>query len=223
MTVYFPACNFSRMHGVDRLLRRSFTQTQRIEVGYVGRVGLLPSGRIRGQHGDGDFRQSLRVPVAQAARIEDALDRFGTGENARGGEFVLLRNLDNLLYAVCAKLGSDGRSLGEIAARKLCGADAPFGKRKVRAAGSFATVGHRQQIRIRMLHPGQCFRGFHHAPQALVVKLISRGAGRASAESGAHRDDMIFFLDVLMDDVVGKTSKRKPSAGKENLDFVSTR
>src|SRR5260370_33670948 len=101
------------MRGGERLLRGALRHLERIEVGDVGRVGVLPSGRIRTQHGDGNFRQSLGMPLAETPRIENALNGFRTGKDAGGCELVLLRNLNNLLYTLGAKLGRDGGGLGE--------------------------------------------------------------------------------------------------------------
>jgi len=145
ITVYFPAGNLRRIRGVDRLLRRNFGQPKRIKIAYVGRIRLLPSRGIGGQHGDGNLRQGLCVPVAEAARVEYALHGFGTGKYSRGREFVRLRNRDNFLYARGPKLRSDGCSLSEVSRRNPWGALA-------RAAASFVRIRHGQKIWIRMLH-----------------------------------------------------------------------
>ena len=74
-----------------------------------------------------------------------------------------------------------------------------------------------------MLHPGQGFRRCDYSPQTIVVKFVRGGASRASAENCAHGDNVVLFLDVLVDGVVGKASEGKTSAGKKNFDLVSGR
>ena len=74
-----------------------------------------------------------------------------------------------------------------------------------------------------MLHFRQSFRRPHHLPQTLVVKLIGESARRFSAKHGAHRNYVIFFRHVLMNNVVGETSERKVSAGEEHFDLIPGR
>ena len=71
-----------------------------------------------------------------------------------------------------------------------------------------------------MLYPRQALRRFNNPPQAIIVKLVGGCASRAPAKSRTHRDDMVFVLDVLMDDVVGKASQREPGAGEKDFNFV---
>src|SRR5207245_553106 len=127
------------------------------------------------------------MPVAEPARIEDAIDGFGTGIDAGSGELVTLRNLDNFFYAFGAILRSDGRRLREDARWNLCRVDG-----LVRAAGSFVTVRHGQQVRIRVLYLGERFRRFNYSPQASIIEVVGCGASRASAKGCAHRDDVVF-------------------------------
>ncbi len=134
-----------------------------------------------------------------------------------------MRNLDNLFYAFGANLRSDGCRLRKVAGWNLCGADAPFGKRTVRAAGSFVTVRHGQQVRIRVLHLGQRFRGFNHSPQASIIEAVGCGASRAPAKGCAHRDDVVLFFHILVDGVVGEAREGKASAGEKHFGFVSGR
>jgi len=78
-------------------------------------------------------------------------------------------------------------------------------------------------IRIRMLNPGQTLRCLHHAPQAVIIKLVGSSASSASAKSRTHRDRVVLFRDVLMNDVVGKAGQRRFAAIDENFDLVGRR
>ena len=59
--------------------------------------------------------------------------------------------------------------------------------------------------------------------QTIVVKLVGEGASSASAKDGANGDDMIFFGDILMNDVIREAGKGKTSAGEKDFDFVGGR
>ena len=74
-----------------------------------------------------------------------------------------------------------------------------------------------------MLHPAQSLRGLNHPPQTIVVKLVGRGASRASVKNGAHRDHVVLVGNILMDSIVREASKGKSSAREKNFDLVSTR
>ena len=213
ITVYFPAGISRGMRRVDRFLRRDLGQRQRIEIRHVGRIRLLPSGRIGRQHGDGNFGRRLRVPVAQAARVENSFDRFRAGKNAGGRELVFFRHVDNLLDALSPKLGSDRRSLFEVTGRWLVwrGRPRPL-------AGSFATVGHGQKIRIRMLH----FRQSSPTTRTTRRKLSSSNLlveARAVRPPKTVRTEttMVLFRHILMNGVVGETRKRKAARQRKGL------
>src|ERR1700722_2995325 len=144
----------------------------------------------------------------QAARIEDAFHPFVAGVGARGREFVTVGHSDDVLDTFRAKFRSSLRSRSKMPRR--CDADALV-SRSVRLAGSFARVGHGQQVRIGMLNSSQTLGSFDDPPQALIVKLVTRGASRAPAKCGPYRDGVVFFRNVLMNRVVGKSGERESS------------
>jgi len=59
------------------------------------------------------------MPSAEAARVEDAFDGFGTRKDSGSCELVLFRNLNDFLHAFGAKLGRDGCGFGKVAGRKV--------------------------------------------------------------------------------------------------------
>jgi len=86
-----------------------------------------------------------------------------------------------------------------------------------------AGIGHRKQIRIRMLNFGQSFRGFYNAFEAVAVEFVGGGAGRASVERRPHRDRVIFLGYVLMDGVIGKAGQGRMASVDIQLDFIGSR
>ena len=58
ITVYFPAGISAGCAESIAFSAAISASAQRIEIGHIGRVGLLPSRGIRAQHGDGNFRQA---------------------------------------------------------------------------------------------------------------------------------------------------------------------
>jgi len=74
-----------------------------------------------------------------------------------------------------------------------------------------------------MLHLGQALRRFDYPAQTVIVKLVSGGASGASAKCSPHRDNMVFFCDILMDRVIRKARQCKTPTRKKNLGFVSRR
>ena len=115
----------------------------------------------------------------------------------------------NLLYRLGAQLGSERCGLRKMpAGAGLCG------------AGALARVRHRQQIRIRMLNLGQTLRRLHNPLQAFVVKFVGGGPRRASAEHRPHRNRVVFFRHILMDDVVGEAGEGALAAIEEDFHFV---
>ncbi len=74
-----------------------------------------------------------------------------------------------------------------------------------------------------MLHFCEGFRGFDYATQTLVVKLVGGGPSRASAEDRTDGDYMVFVLNILVDDVVGKTRESESAARNEHLDLIGGR
>jgi len=54
------------------------------------------------------------MPGTQASRIEDSLNRFGTCENSRRGQFPLLSNCDDLSHPIGTRGGSKIRRLLEV-------------------------------------------------------------------------------------------------------------
>ncbi len=117
ITVYFPAGISRGTRGIDGLLRGCLGQSQGIEIRHIRRIRLLPPRGIGRQHGDRNFRRSLRMPAAQPARIEDSFKRFSAGVDARSRELVPVCHADDLPDALSAQLGSDRRSLFEVPGR----------------------------------------------------------------------------------------------------------
>src|SRR5580692_4022454 len=74
-----------------------------------------------------------------------------------------------------------------------------------------------------MLNFCQPFRRLHHSLQAFVVEFVRGRAGSASAKNGSHGDDVVFFGYILMDYIVGETSKGALSAVEEDFDLIGSR
>src|SRR6185437_2135564 len=196
-----------RSGGLDGFARGDFRETFCIQMSDVRRVGFLPSGRFVGQHGNGNFRRCLRMPLTQTARIKEAFKGVSAGEYACGSQLVLFGNGDYFFNALGAILWSERRRLRKMpAGQYLCGAD--------------TLVRDGQQIRIRMLDLCQTLGGSYNALEAFVIELISRCASRPSVKYGAQRNAIIFFRNILMNDVVGKTRERGLAAVKNYIDFV---
>ncbi len=177
----------------------------------IGRVGFLPSGRVGAEHGDGDFRQSLRVPLIQAARVENTLDRFRAGKNSSRGEFVFFRDIDNFSNTIGAKLRSDGCSLREVTRRRSCGAEPilPAGRQLLRRPALARDLGPDAAPSPALSDDSTTRRKLSSS------NLFVKARAVRSAKRCADRDDMIFFLDVLMNGVVGEPSEGKTSAGEK--------
>ena len=204
-----PCGNLPRMCRLEPFFCRSLGKRLGIEVGHIRRVGFLPTGGIRRQHSDGNFRRSLCVPLAQAARVENPLDGFRRREDPCCGEFVVGRDTDNFADRVGTLFGRDrGRLLEMPARQRLCG------------AGALARVRHWQQIRVWLLHLCQRFRCLHDTFQTFVIKFICRRARCPPIKGCAHRHSIIFFRDVLMDGVIGESSQRRCPAIEQNLHFI---
>src|SRR5882762_4936622 len=168
-----PCRKFPWYGRLDCLAGRGLRERERIEVARVGRVSLLPAGGILREHRDGNFGRSLRVPITQTTRIEDAFDGFGTGKNAGRGQLVVVGDADNLTDALSAIFGSDRGSFGKVPPRNWTAAHPTIG-------------GHRQEVRVRMLNLGQVFGGSHDPLQTFVVEFVGRGTRSPSAKYGAH-------------------------------------
>ncbi len=95
--------------------------------------------------------------------------------------------------------------------------------RLARLAECFASIRHRQQIRIRFLHPRQILRSLNRPLQTRIVKLIGRSPRRPPAKIRADGRNAILILNVLMNRVVGKASQCKARPGEEHLDLVRGR
>jgi hypothetical protein len=74
-----------------------------------------------------------------------------------------------------------------------------------------------------MLNSRQLFGRLNHSPQAFVVKFVRRRTRRASPKRRPHRDDVVFFGNILMNNVIGEARERTLSAGEENLDLLRSR
>ena len=74
-----------------------------------------------------------------------------------------------------------------------------------------------------MLDSGKIFCSSHNALQALVIEFVGGGSGCTSCKHGAHGNAVIFFRDVLMNDVVGETGESGAPAIEVGFDFVSGR
>jgi hypothetical protein len=74
-----------------------------------------------------------------------------------------------------------------------------------------------------MLYPRQALRRFNNPPQAIIVKFVGGCASRAPAKSRAHRDDMVFLGDVLMNRVVRKAGERKRATREKDFDLIGGR
>ena len=71
-----------------------------------------------------------------------------------------------------------------------------------------------------MLHFRQALRRCNDTLQVILIELVCGGASRSSTENGAHGNNVIFFLHILMNRIVGKASQRKSAAGEVNLDLI---
>src|SRR3954462_121399 len=67
----------------------------------VGRVQLLPAGRVTSEHGDRDLRHGSLMKSLQAARIEDAFYRIADGTDAGSRELIAFRDIHDLAYYAC--------------------------------------------------------------------------------------------------------------------------
>jgi hypothetical protein len=63
-----------------------------------------------------------------------------------------------------------------------------------------------------MLHLSKRFGRFDYAAQTLVVELVGGGPSGSPSENRANGDYVIFVLNILVDDVVGKAGERESSA-----------
>ena len=142
----------------------------------IRRVRFLPSGRVSRQHGDGNFRRSLLVPVGNPRELKMPSTGFRAGKNAGGGELVLLRDADDLVGPRLARCLRSRLSLLKVAAMAAC----------VRAA--LRRGRHRQQIRVRMLHFAPSSRRLRPLASGFPVEFVGRCACSAPAKVCAHRD-----------------------------------
>jgi len=95
--------------------------------------------------------------------------------------------------------------------------------RFARLAEGFLRIGHRQQVRVRVLHAREILRSGNCPPQTPVVKLIGGGARRAPGKIRANRNNGVLFLHILMDDVVSEASEGEAGPGKDGFDLVGGR
>jgi hypothetical protein len=59
--------------------------------------------------------------------------------------------------------------------------------------------------------------------ETFVVKFVGRCPRSSPAENGSHRNNVVFFGNILMNDVVGEASEGTLPAEEENLDFLGSR
>ena len=111
--------------------------------------------------------------------------------------------------------------------RDACDGASAVGRRRVggvlkiaRGLRVFLRAGHRQEIGIARLAARKRLRGFDHAPQRIVVRLVGGGAGRAAIEHGPHRYGEHLLRDVLMDRVVGEARERVGDHADLDFGFV---
>ncbi len=73
------------------------------------------------------------------------------------------------------------------------------------------------------MHSREILRGSHCPLQTLVVKLIGGGTRRPAGKIRADRNDGVFFLDILMNGVVGETGQGEAGTGENGFDLVGGR
>ena len=87
----------------------------------------------------------------------------------------------------------------------------------------FLWIRHRQEIRVRMLDFRKILGSPHNALQTVIIQLVGGCARRATAEGRTNGNAVIRLGNVLMNDVIRKSSKRRLPTVKKHFDFVSRR
>src|SRR5579859_7151475 len=82
---------------------------------------------------------------------------------------------------------------------------------------------NRKQVGIRLLHARDLLGRLDRATKTVVVNSIRGGACGLTVHGHTYGDHVSLFGHVLMDRVIGETSKRAASSGDDGLDFIARR